>query len=152
MIALDPERGEERWVFDPGIRDPDVGAAASRGVSSWLDAERAPGAACRRRLFLGNAVGQLIALDARTGLPCIDFGEGGFVDLIGAATDQYLRAFDVETGEELWKAHLPAGAHATPMTYRLREDGRQLVVIAAGGHPDLPTARGDYVIAFALPP
>jgi quinoprotein glucose dehydrogenase len=81
VIALDPERGEERWVFDPGIRDPDVCGAASRGVSSWLDPERATGAACRRRIFLGNAVGQLIALDARTGRPCLDFGERGFVDL-----------------------------------------------------------------------
>jgi quinoprotein glucose dehydrogenase len=75
---------------------------------------------------------------------------GGLV-FVAATTDQYLRAFDVETGEELWKAHLPAGAHATPMTYRAREGGRQFVVIAAGGHHDLPTARGDYVIAFALP-
>ena len=37
------------------------------------------------------------------------------------------------------------------MTYRLRKGGHQFVVIAAGGHHDLPTARGDYVIAFALP-
>ena len=75
---------------------------------------------------------------------------GGLV-FVAATTDQYLRAFDVETGEVLWKAHLPAGAHATPMTYRVREGGRQFVALAAGGHHDLPTERGDYVIAFALP-
>ena len=63
---------------------------------------------------------------------------------IGATTDHYLRAFETETGEELWRARLPNGGHATPMTYRLREDGRQYVVIAAGGHGmlgDTPATR-----------
>jgi quinoprotein glucose dehydrogenase len=58
--------------------------------------------------------------------------QGGLV-FIGAAVDNYLRAFDLETGEELWKGRLPAGGQATPMTYRLGENGRQFVVIAAGG-------------------
>jgi quinoprotein glucose dehydrogenase len=70
---------------------------------------------------------------------------------IGAAMDDYLRAFDVETGEELWKGRLPAGGQATPMTYRLRPDGKQYVVIAAGGHGGLGTRLGDYLVAFALP-
>ena len=70
---------------------------------------------------------------------------------IGATTDFFLRAFDVETGRELWKARLPTAAHATPMTYRLREDGRQYVVIAAGGHGLLGTPPGDALLAFALP-
>ena len=74
---------------------------------------------------------------------------GGLV-FIGAATDNYLRAFDVETGRELWKGRLPAGGQATPMSYEI--GGRQYVVIAAGGHGKLKTKRGDYVIAFALPP
>jgi quinoprotein glucose dehydrogenase len=68
---------------------------------------------------------------------------------IGAATDDYLRAFDVETGRELWKAKLPAGGQATPMSYVV--GGRQYVVIAAGGHGGLGTTRGDHVVAFALP-
>lgn len=70
---------------------------------------------------------------------------------IGAAMDNYLRAFDIETGEELWKGRLPAGGQATPMTYRLRETGRQYVVIAAGGHGRMGTTLGDAVVAFALP-
>jgi len=70
---------------------------------------------------------------------------------IGAAMDDYLRAFDVDTGRELWKGRLPAGGQATPMTYRVRADGRQFVVIAAGGHNRMGTRLGDYVIAFALP-
>lgn len=75
---------------------------------------------------------------------------GGLV-FIAAALDDYLRAFDIETGEELWKGRLPAGGQATPMTYRVRDDGRQLVVIAAGGHNQMQTTRGDSVLAFALP-
>ena len=70
---------------------------------------------------------------------------------IGAAMDNYLRAFDTASGRELWKARLPAGAQATPMTYRLRENGKQFVVIAAGGHGKLGTKLGDYLIAFTLP-
>src|SRR5262245_32512868 len=65
--------------------------------------------------------------------------------------DNYLRAFDIDTGAELWKGRLPAGGQATPMTYRLRPDGRQFVVIAAGGHGKLGTKLGDSLIAFALP-
>lgn len=65
--------------------------------------------------------------------------------------DNYLRAFDLETGRELWKGRLPAGGQATPMTYRLRENGRQFVLIAAGGHGRLGTDIGDSLIAFALP-
>jgi quinoprotein glucose dehydrogenase len=76
---------------------------------------------------------------------------GGGVVFTGAALDDYLRAFDVETGEELWKGRLPAGGQATPMTYRLKRDGRQLVVIAAGGHGMMRTRPGDSLIAFALP-
>ncbi len=70
---------------------------------------------------------------------------------IGATMDNYLRAYDIETGEELWKGRLPAGGQANPMTYRLREDGRQYVVIAAGGHARLGTTLGDALMAFALP-
>jgi quinoprotein glucose dehydrogenase len=70
---------------------------------------------------------------------------------IGASMDDYLRAFDVETGRELWRARLPAGGQATPMTYRVRPDGRQYVVIAAGGHGSLGTRQGDALVAFALP-
>jgi quinoprotein glucose dehydrogenase len=76
--------------------------------------------------------------------------ESGLV-FIGAAMDNYLRAFDLETGRELWKGRLPAGGQATPMSYRLSENGRQFVVIAAGGHGRLGTDIGDSVVAFALP-
>jgi glucose dehydrogenase len=75
---------------------------------------------------------------------------GGLI-FIAAATDNYLRAFDIDTGEELWKGALPAGGQATPMTYHSEATGKQYVVIAAGGHGGLGTTRGDHVVAFALP-
>jgi quinoprotein glucose dehydrogenase len=75
----------------------------------------------------------------------------GDLVFVAAAMDSYFRAFDLETGRELWKYRLPAGGQATPMTYRAGHDLRQYVVIAAGGHGTLGTQRGDYVVAFALP-
>lgn len=73
--------------------------------------------------------------------------ENGLV-FIGAAMDNYLRAFDIENGEELWRGRLPAGGQATPMTYQ--HNGRQYIVIAAGGHGGMGTTRGDYLVAFGL--
>jgi quinoprotein glucose dehydrogenase len=74
---------------------------------------------------------------------------GGGLVFIGAAMDRYLRAFDSDTGRELWQGRLPAGGQATPMSYEW--EGRQYIVIAAGGHGDLGTVQGDSVVAFALP-
>ncbi|MBS0446595.1 MAG: membrane-bound PQQ-dependent dehydrogenase, glucose/quinate/shikimate family [Proteobacteria bacterium] len=73
---------------------------------------------------------------------------GGLV-FIGATADDYLRAIDERTGKVVWRARLPAGGQANPMSYEV--DGRQYVVIAAGGHAGLGTRSGDYVIAYALP-
>jgi len=73
---------------------------------------------------------------------------GGLV-FIGAARDNYLRAFDIDTGKEFWKFELPASAQATPMAYEA--GGKQYVVIAAGGHGKLGTTLGDSLVAFSLP-
>ena len=75
----------------------------------------------------------------------------GGVLFIAAATDQYLRAFNTLNGKELWKARLPAGGQATPMSYYSDASRRQFIVIAAGGHFGMRTTPGDYIIAFALP-
>jgi quinoprotein glucose dehydrogenase len=79
---------------------------------------------------------------------------GGFITasgvyFIGASMDKYFRAFDIETGEELWRDRMPFAGNSVPMTFRLEKDGRQFVVIASGGNPlgDM----GDALIAYALP-
>jgi quinoprotein glucose dehydrogenase len=74
---------------------------------------------------------------------------GGGLVFVAAAMDNFIRAFDVETGKEIWKAELPASAQATPMTYSA--GGKQYLVIAAGGHGKLGTKMGDAVVAFRLP-
>ena len=73
---------------------------------------------------------------------------GGLM-FIAATTDNLIRAMDVATGEVLWHDTLPAGGQATPAVYEI--DGRQVVVINAGGHSFMETPIGDYFIAYALP-
>ncbi len=66
--------------------------------------------------------------------------------------DNYLRAYDTESGDLLWRGRLPAGGVAHPMTYRLGPESKQHVVIAAGGFGrNGMTVMGDSVVAFALP-
>jgi quinoprotein glucose dehydrogenase len=82
VIALEPETGKERWVFDAQIpRDGHFGDFASRGVSAWEDANAAAGTACRERVFFATIDARLIALDARSGAACTGFGRNGVIDL-----------------------------------------------------------------------
>jgi quinoprotein glucose dehydrogenase len=74
---------------------------------------------------------------------------GGLIFVAATTSEQKLRAFDVDSGRELWAAQLPASAQATPMTYSL--GGKQYVVICAGGHGKAGSKMGDSVVAFALP-
>ena len=64
--------------------------------------------------------------------------------------DYYLRALDSATGAELWKARLPVGSQAGPMTYVSPKTGKQYVLVTAGGARQSPD-RGDYVLAYRLP-
>lgn len=92
-----------------------------------------------------------IPLSFKVGMPMLGgpIVTAGGVAFIGATADNYIRAFDVDDGKELWRKRLPAGGQATPMTYSV--NGRQYVVIAAGGHGSFGTKLGDYVVAYALP-
>ena len=94
----------------------------------------------------GNTAAGLSTGSINLGGPIVT--AGGLV-FTSAAMDLALRAFDIETGKELWNYQLPAGGQATPMTYI--SSGKQYVVIAAGGHGKLGTKQGDYVLAFAIP-
>ena len=113
-----------------------------------------PGVACTP-----DPTGALVAIDLRLGTRAWEapippqlggaiVTAGGLV-FVAATIDAQFRAFDIETGRELWRAELPGGGKATPMTYR-GADGRQYVVIAAGG--DGETWRpSDAIVAFRLP-
>jgi len=73
----------------------------------------------------------------------------GGVIFIAATMDRNIRAFDTATGEELWREKLPATTLTTPITYQAH--GRQFVVVVSGGHGQISSVRGDYIIAYALP-
>lgn len=75
---------------------------------------------------------------------------GSGIVFFSATSDYYLRALDVATGEVIWKSPLPVGGGATPLIFMSPEDGRQYVVVTAGGSRSAPD-QGDYIIAFALP-
>ncbi|MGI9291913.1 MAG: pyrroloquinoline quinone-dependent dehydrogenase [Gammaproteobacteria bacterium] len=74
---------------------------------------------------------------------------GGGVVFMGASYDERFRAYSVDDGELLWETLTPYSANATPMTYM--KDGKQYVVVSAGGHAWSPLPKGDYILAYALP-
>ncbi|WP_332875735.1 membrane-bound PQQ-dependent dehydrogenase, glucose/quinate/shikimate family [Massilia sp. S19_KUP03_FR1] len=76
---------------------------------------------------------------------------GGGVAFLSSALDYYIRGYDVSNGKVVWKARLPAGGQATPMSYVSDKSGKQYVVVMAGGHGSLGTKMGDEMVAFALP-
>jgi quinoprotein glucose dehydrogenase len=93
-----------------------------------------------------------IPLPFKLGVPSLGgpMVTGGGVAFLSSTLDDYVRAYDETTGRQLWEARLPAGGQATPMSYQ-GADGRQYVVVVAGGHGTLGTKQGDSVIAYALP-
>ena len=82
LIALDAATGRERWRFDPQVPDENIPyTAACRGVVYHSVADAPPGAECATRIIEGTLDARLIAVDARTGRPCADFGTNGQVDI-----------------------------------------------------------------------
>jgi quinoprotein glucose dehydrogenase len=83
ILAIDPETGVEKWAFDPHEKliAEDPNPFHCRGVSYWQAEKPSRETACQKRVFNGDRDGRLFAVDADTGRPCKDFGDGGFVDL-----------------------------------------------------------------------
>ncbi len=84
VIALDAETGDERWVFDPELRTRSSSGPyplSCRGVAYWDGGGHGSGQSCSSRIYLGTRDSELIALDAKTGEVCPDFGKGGRVSL-----------------------------------------------------------------------
>ncbi|MBA3915994.1 MAG: pyrroloquinoline quinone-dependent dehydrogenase [Acidobacteriales bacterium] len=82
VVALEPASGRELWKFDPHVpRNTDYSEVTSRGVAAWTDSDSAEGTPCHARIFLGTLDARLFALDAKTGVPCEQFGDTGQVDL-----------------------------------------------------------------------
>jgi quinoprotein glucose dehydrogenase len=91
-----------------------------------------------------------IPLPFKLGVPMLGgpLVTAGGVAFLTATMDDYIRAFDVATGDMLWQDRLPAGGQSTPMTYEV--GGRQYVVTVDGGHGSFGTKQGDYVRAYTL--
>ncbi len=94
----------------------------------------------------------------KTGVPSLggSIATAGGLVFIAGTNDSRFRAFDSQTGKELWVTRLEANGHATPMTFLGKKSGRQFVVIAAGGSGfygplDMPEKFSDTLAAFALP-
>lgn len=75
---------------------------------------------------------------------------GGLLFIGATNYDKKFHAFDKSTGELLWETTLPFAGNATPITYAV--NGRQFIVIAAGGGKDPKSGSGGVYVAFALPP
>lgn len=93
-----------------------------------------------------------LPLPFKTGVPGIGgpIVTAGGVAFLSGTVDYYVRGYDLANGNEVWRARLPAGGQSTPATY-LGRDGRQYLVVVAGGHRYTGTKTGDSVIAYALP-
>ena len=81
VFALDPETGEEKWVFDPKINIKEKALLHCRGVGSWIDNNKTENDECYHRIISGTIDAELFALDGKTGELCSDFGNNGKVDL-----------------------------------------------------------------------
>lgn len=158
-----PEQTDEQRKVDAAA-DPSAVRFLHTGNRQWLDSKGYPA--------IKPPWGTMNALDLSTGeyLWKSAFGEypelieqglpptgrlswggpattAGGVLFIGANLDGYIRAYDMKTGEEIWRTRPPAAAFATPSVYAV--DGRPYIVFACGGGRDTPA--GDYYIAYALP-
>ena len=83
VIALDPGTGQQKWRFDPKISNAQRPGNRynCRGVAYWVDGQAADGAACHSRIFMGTNDARIIAVDAKTGAPCADFGDKGEIKI-----------------------------------------------------------------------
>ncbi len=80
VIALDPAAGTEKWRFDPKVDDKFIPyTAACRGVAYYAVPNAAADSACAARIIWGTLDARLFAVDAKTGMPCADFGSNGWV-------------------------------------------------------------------------
>jgi quinoprotein glucose dehydrogenase len=141
-----PYGTHREWLLSP------LGAPCTAPPWSELVAVDLKSGDVRWRVPLGSIEKELpVRLEWNLGTPSLGgpiVTAGGLVFIAGTM-DGFMRAFDVETGEMVWRHEMPAGTQATPMTYEA--GGRQFIVLVTGHHLWFNTTAGDEVIAFALP-
>ncbi len=100
VIAVDAVSGKLRWRHASESRsDLHYSDGVSRGVSLWVDPAAPAGAPCRARIYAPTLDGRLLALDAATGAPCVDFGAHGAVNLLEGMRSQ-------DESDDEWRNYL----------------------------------------------
>ena len=110
VVALDPNTGEERWVFDAKVDTTGMYIVTCRGVSHWVDPNVAIGESCRRKIFMGTLDARMIALDADTGMRCGGFGRDGVIDLAAGIGNRYPGEYGVTSPPAIIDGMLVTGA------------------------------------------
>lgn len=110
VFALDPDTGEERWMFDPKIDPSKTQITNCRGVSSWIDSEIESGAACRHRIFAPTTDARIIALDGKTGKLCENFANAGAINLLEQMGNHEARAYGITSPPAIIGNTLVTGA------------------------------------------
>ena len=96
VFALDPNTGAERWSYDPEVAEENRGGPC-RGVATWASSQVLAGGVCQTRILTGTVDGRLIALDAKSGVPCEDFGDNGTVNALEGLGEHPLGEYRLTT-------------------------------------------------------
>jgi quinoprotein glucose dehydrogenase len=112
VIAVDPGSGAQKWRYDPKIstNQRPGNRYVCRGVAYWVDDQAAENAACRARVFMGTNDVRVIALDARTGIPCGDFGANGEIKLEIERQLEWPGEFQITSAPEVSRGVLIVGS------------------------------------------
>lgn len=143
------ERGSIETIFGLMCMQPPYGTMMAVDLNTQKKIWERPVGTTEDLDFIGIHTG----ISMPIGLPSLGGSviTGSGLIFFASAMDRYIRAFDVENGNEIWKKRMPVGANATPISYTAK-NGKQYIVISAGGSTyAVKEARGDNVIAYALP-
>ncbi|MDH3641145.1 MAG: pyrroloquinoline quinone-dependent dehydrogenase [Gammaproteobacteria bacterium] len=113
VFALNPQTGEERWVFDPGVNIDDEHLTNCRAVSSWTDPELPADALCSHRIIAPTLDGRIFALDGKTGTRCPEFGDNGEIDLTEGLTEHGNKEYGITSAPAIVNDVLVSGAYVT---------------------------------------
>ncbi len=133
IIALDPASGQERWVFDPKVSGAKM--LKCRGVATWVDPQVPGGRACHTRIVFGTADNRLIAIDARTGKPCADFGEKGTVQVKSDRPQSFAGEFSMTSRPAIVNGVVIVGSTVADDQRLSAPSGRVLAFDARTGAP-----------------
>ena len=113
VFALDPQTGEERWVFDPEVNVADEHLTNCRAVSSWIDPEAPADALCAHRIIAPTLDGRIFALDGKTGARCPEFGNNGEIDLTEGLTEHGNKEYGITSAPAILNDVLVSGSYVT---------------------------------------